>query len=511
MSAKQAPAERSCPGEEYAISLAICRTRQRNQYPKCLLCPHREAEVAGSVPTDPKVPSSIFRRTAVLGGVPQDINDYVIRKVGLAAAQFLRSENPSRSRLAVACDARENSRSFTRAFSEGVNRGGMDVVNLGTAPPEMLAFLLGTDGFAGGAFVGGGNYSDKVNGVRIWRADGRLVGFGSGLDKVGLIARRMRLGCSRLPGEMTGRDPLSDYVSYLLKFAPDIRPLKLLIDAGNGTAGRVVRKLFADLPAEIVPLRFEEDGHSPLLGKRFPSDALVASVRDRARRVGADLGAAFDFAAERIVFFDERGDLLRHDVAAGLLATEMLGRNPGGRVTFDVRSTAMLRARIAEAGGEPVSAPTTRLEFAQHFRRNDALYGADNSGLHYFRDFFRFPSPVLALLIMCSHQSGDGRSLSELAGELDRLARSGEVSIALPSAEMAQPVLTHVRDEFQHADRELIDGLTVRTGDWWFNLRQPRKAAELRLSVEGKSSRDVRRGRQTVERLVQRALSKRSS
>jgi phosphomannomutase len=225
------------------------------------------------------------------------------------------------------------------------------------------------------------------------------------------------------------------------------------------------------------------------------------------REAGAAAGAAFDFPGERVVFFDERGRRLRHDTAAGLVATELLTQNPGGCVTYDLRSSATLGARVRQMDGQPVSAPTGRQAFARHFRRNEALYGADASGLHYFRDFFRFPSPMLALLVFCTHLSREGRRVSELAGELDRFSHSGEISIGLPSAEAAGPVLSRVRDEFQHAEREMIDGLTVRTQDWWFNLRQPGKASELRLNVEGRNSRAVRRGRQTVERIVQSALA----
>ncbi len=507
MTVKRDEERRSCPGEKYSITAAICRTRQRNQYPKCLLCPHRDAEVAGSVPTDPKVSASIFRRSAVLGRVPQEVNDYVMRKVGLASAQLLRAENPSGRRLAVACDVRENGRSFTRAFSEGVNRGGTDVVNLGTVPPDVLGFVLGTDGFTGGAFIGGGNSSEKVNGVRLWGPDGSIIGFGSGLDKVGLIARRMRLGCSRLPGEVSTAEPLPEYLAYLLKFAPNLKPLNLVVDAGNGTAARVLEGLFEELAVEPIRRRFEEDGHAELLGKRFPSEQLIASMRSDLRNSSADGGAAFDFDGERVAFFDERGNLLRHDTAAALIATELLRRNPGQCVTFDVRSSAALSGRVRNSGGEPVSAPTTRQAFARHFRRNDALYGADATGLHYFRDFFRFHSPFLALLILCSHLSREEGRLSEMAGELERFNRSGEVSIPLPAGEVADKVLTRVRDEFTNAERDLIDGLTVRTRDWWFNLRQPGKRSELRLNVEGRHARDVRRGRQTVEKLVKSALA----
>ena len=507
MTAKALAPERTCPGERYSISVAICRTRQSNQYPKCLLCQHRDAELAGSTATDPKVSSSIFRAGGVLGRVPQDFNEYVVRKVGLAAAQFLRAENPSGSSLVVSCDLRDNSRGFARIFCEGVNRGGMDTLNLGAVPPDVLAYVLGQDGYTGGAFIGGGNYPDNVNGVQLWRADLSPLVFGRGLEKVGLIARRLRSGCSRLPGEMRNASPVSDYVAYVRTFAPKPAPLKVVLDAGYGVAGRALAAATAGLPFSVVQRHFNENGHNPFLGRIFPCSALVAGMRDAVQAEQADLGAAIDFDGERIAFFDQRGRVLRHDVAAGLIATELLTRSPGGSVTYDLRATAALSARVKQAGGTSTAAPAGRLAVSHHFRRSDSLYAADLDGGHYFRDFFHFPSPVVALLIFCSHLGREKRHVTELAADLARFSRSDEITIATPSPEAAQEVLDKVKDEYQGADRELIDGITVRLKEWWFNLRRRGETADLLLNVEGRTAREERRGRQTVERLVARILS----
>ncbi|MHC4479765.1 MAG: hypothetical protein ACYS1C_02190 [Planctomycetota bacterium] len=507
MSPKSEPELRTCPGERYSITLPICRTRQRNQYPKCLLCEHRSAEVAGSAVSDPKVPAAVFRRSGVLGEAPGQINEYVIRKVGVAAAQFLRAEVPSGARLVVACDARENSRSFMRIFCEGAARGGMGTVNVGSAPPELLAFVLGTDGCTGAAFIGAGNHADNVNGVRIWRGDLSPVVSGTGLEKIALIARRLRSGCSRLPGEMGSANPLPDYVAYVRKLAPQLGRLRVAVDGGCGAGGRTLKAIFAELPVELIPAHFAEDGRNQFLGKGFPSNALLASMRTSAREEQPDFGAALDFSGERIAFFDEKGALLPHDVAAGLIATELLARSPGARICCDVRASAALRGRVARCEGQSLDAPASPLAFARHFRRSDALYGADLSGTHYFKDFFRFPSPFVALLLLCAHVSREGRPVSALAAELDTFSRSGEVAISVPSPEAAQKVLAGVRDEYREAETEMVDGLTVRCQDWWFNLRQPGEAAELRLNVEGKSRREQRRGRQSVERLISRLLS----
>jgi phosphomannomutase len=507
MNVKGPAPQRTCPGERYAISAAICRTRQRNQYPKCLLCSHRSPELAGSAATDPKVPASIFRSAAVLGHVPQEINEYVMRKVGLAAAQLLRSETPTGSRMAVACDLRDSSRGFTRIFSEGVNRGGMHTVNIGPLPPEVLAFALGTDGYAGAAFIGGGNYPDAVNGVRLWRGDASMLGAGTGLEKVGLIARRLRTGCARLPGETSTANPLGDYMAHVLKLAPKLSPLKVVADVGHGVAGRVIGHLFGGLPVELTMAHAEEDAHNQFLGRRFPSQSLVASMRAQVQDARADLGAAIDFDGESVAFFDEAGAMLGHDVAAGVIAGELLARSPGEIVTYDLRATAALGASVSRAGGRPLPGPTAPLAFGQHFRRSDALYGADLTGLHYFKGYFRFPSPIVALLLFCCRLSREQKRVTQLAADLTRFSHSGEIVIPLASAEAGSGILARVSEEFKNADRDETDGLTVRLQDWWFNLRQPGEVPELRLNVEGRTPRDQKRGRQMLDRIIQKAIA----
>jgi len=457
--------------------------------------------------SDPKVKASVFRGGSVLGRVPDEMNEYVVRKVGLGAAQFLRAEQPSGAGLVVASDLRESSRAFARIFCEGVNRGGMDTLNIGAVPPELIAFVLGTDGQTGGAFIGGGNYADTVNGVRIWRGNRTPVAMGTGLEKVGLIARRLRTGCSRLPGSRRNANPMLDYVAYVRKFVPKLAPLKVVIDGGYGTAGRVLEPVLSGLPIEMAPCHFDEDPHNPFLGRLFPCNALAASVRAEMQKARADFGAAFDFDGERIAFFDERGRVLPDDAAAGLIASELLARAPGSSITCDLRATASLRARIEREGGKALAAPVGRQPLGQHFRRNNSIYGVDLGGLHFFRDFFQFSSPVLALLLFSAYVSRERRPVSDLTADLTQFVRSGELTLSTPSPEVAQGVLDRVKQEYQGAERELIDGVTVRQADWWFNLRQKGQTAELLLNVEGRRAMDERRGRQSVERLVARLLA----
>jgi len=498
-----------CPGERAAVSRAICRTRQRNHYPKCLLCRHRSEEGEGVAATDTKIATPIFRSMGVMGQVPEQINDYVMNKVGLASAQFMRSETPGGVRLVVGCDAREGSRTLTRVFCEGVAKGGMNVVNLGPVPPELAAFVLGTQKCTGAAYIGAGNRAPAVNGLRLWRGDGAPIGFGTGLEKIGLIARRLRSSRSRLPGDVKPGNAMDEYVAYVRKFAPTPSPLKLVIHAGHGTAARVLTPLLKGLPLKVTRMGYEQGGVGAHLGKRFPVPDVVAEVSAQMREDKAHLGVMLDFTGERVMFLDERARLMPPDAAAGLIAGELLARVPDATIVHDLRASRALQTLIAEQGGTAVAAPTGALGLAGQFRRADALYAADMTGLHYFKNFFRFPSPMVALLLVCAHMTRTGGVASELAAQIGDYEQSGEIAIAMPSPEAALTVLSVVRDAFPGAERELIDGVTITQDDWWFNLRRRGKSAELRLNIEASNARVLRKARQTVERTIRDVQTKR--
>jgi phosphomannomutase len=497
-----------CPGERAPVSRAICRTRQRNHYPKCLLCRHRSEEGDGVAATDAKIATPIFRSMGVVGQVPDQINDYVMNKVGLASAQFMRSETPGGVRLVVGCDAREGSRTLTRVFCAGVAKGGMNVVNLGPVPPELAAFVLGTQKCTGAAYIGAGSRGLRVNGLRLWRGDGAPIGFGTGLEKIGLIARRLRSSRSRLPGDVQPGAAMDEYVAYVRKFAPTPSPLKLVIHAGHGTAVRTLTPLLKGLPLQVTRIGHEQNEKAAHLGKRFPVPEVVTEVAAKMREVKAHLGVLMDFTGERVMFLDERARLLSPDAAAGVIAGELLARVPDATIVYDLRASRALKTLISEAGGTAVAAPTSALGLAGQFRRADALYAADMTGLHYFKNFFRFPSPMVALLLVCAHMSRTGGVLSELTAQVDAYEQSGEITIETASPEVAQIVLSVVRDAFPGTERELIDGVTITDDDWWFNLRGRGKSGELRLNVEARDSRTLRKARQSIERTIRDAQSK---
>jgi len=503
--------QRRCPGERYDISVAICVARQANHYPKCLLCRHRSEPAAESETGDPRIKSSIFRTTSIAGRVPSEINEYVVRKIGRAAAQYLRAESAGVSAMVVGCDLRENSRNLSRIFCEGANAGGLRTVSIGTAPPDMLRFALITRKFGAAAFISGCHAAANVNGIRLYRGNGVPLTFERGLDKIGLIARRIRPARSRAVGQRDTLDPLEAYRSYVLRFAGRLEPFTIVLDASCGIAGSVVPRVFEKLPVKVRGVHCEADRRSKFLGQRFPAPEVQQSLRAAVRSSGARLGAAIDFDGDLVVFCDELGNLLRSDVAAALIGRELVTRTPGARIAYDLRFTGAVREEIVKAGGHGLRTRADPLALAQATQQRDAVYAADALGRHFFRDMLGSESPTLALLLMCCVAARQQQPLSRLAASIRRYSHSGELRYEMPSPEAAERVIADARQEFKEADQDLLDGLTCRLPNWWFNMRQPPGSASLRVNIEGRTRSDERRGRMILEQIIRRRQARRTA
>jgi len=493
---------RKCPGERYEITLAICRARQANHYPKCLLCKHYAGETTEDTATDPKVGAGIFRTSSIAGHVPSEINEYVIRKVGTAAAQFLRAESAGLSAMAAGYDLRKGSRNLCRIFCEGASQGGLNTISVGPATPEIVRFAQEANGLGGAAFISGCHGPESFNGVRLYSQDGAQLTFRTGLDKISLIARKTKPGRTRAQGQRNMLDPRSSYRSYVLKFAPNLAAFRIVVDCSRGIAGSIIPFLFDRLPVEVTLTHGEADGSPLLLGRRLPAAETQSAVESAIRAGRARMGAAIDFDGDIIAFFDETGALVRSDVAAALIAGELLHRTPRARIAYDLRFTGAVREQILKAGGQTLATPADPLVLANATLQKDALYAADIAGRHFFRDLSGAESPVLALLLMCSLLSRTDERLSRLASEVARYSHSGELRYDMPSPEAAAEAIEEMAGEFRDGKHDTMDGLTVHLPTWWFNVRHTVGSSTLKLVVEGRTRSDERRGRAALERIV---------
>ncbi|MBS3763661.1 MAG: hypothetical protein KGZ25_10210 [Planctomycetes bacterium] len=490
---------RKCPGEKYPITLAVCQARQAKNYPKCLLCKYYTGQGPS---TDPKVKKAIFRTASIAGEVSEEINEYVVRKLGTATAQYFRADSTKGSSLVVGCDLRENSRHFARVFSEGANAGGMHVVSVGPSLPEIVRFAVGAGNFSCGAFITGCHAPADVNGIRLWDADARQLTFDQGLDKIGLIARRIKPGHTKVTGKTETIDPMEDYRKYVQKFALNLEPLVIALDGSWGVAGKVLPRVLAKQPVELVKVHCGGKSKDDFLGRRFPAQSVQNALENATISNGADLGIALDFDGDICAFFDEKGQPIRTDIAAAVLARELLQRIPGAKIAYDLRFTAAVREEILKSKGQPLRTSTDPHAVATRMRRSDGIYGAHLSGRHFFRDMFGGESPVIALLVMCSAISRQGAPLSEIAGEVTRYAHSGELRYLMPSPEALERAVFDIQGEFPNAERDTLEGLTLRFPNWWFNVRRQTGSSVILLNIEGRMPNDESRGRKRLEKLI---------
>jgi len=288
------------------------------------------------------------------------------------------------------------------------------------------------------------------------------------------------------------------------KFVPHLEAMKVAVDGSCGIAGRVLPYVLEKLPLEVIGAHFDAEGRKEILGKRFPSPEAQDALKQAVRSNDARFGAAIDFDGDLVTFCDETGTMLRNDVAATLVAKEILSRTPGARIAYDLRFTGAMREEIVTAGGQPLRSRADSVALAAALRQKEAAYAADAVGRHFFRDLYGAESPILALMMMGSLLSRTQQNLSELGAGVMRYHHSGEITYEMPSAEEAEQFMEGLRAKLPEAECDTLDGLTFRFPEWWFNLRGAADSPLLRLNVEGRAAAEERRGRQSIDRMLRK-------
>jgi phosphomannomutase len=482
------PGERICPGEKYAISIPICRSRQKNRFPKCLLCPFREESESEQMESDARIDPKIIREGMIRGRFPMELNPYVARKMGLAIGQFRRAESPSAARVAVTHNVWPSAPELAEATLKGLAESGLDVVDLGPGTHDLLVFALGSGGYDMGVLVGATDCAPDEVALRIFRPDGSPVGVSNGLDAVGSIARRVGEAKVGMLGRMQERDVSDAYGAYIAKFGRHLRPARCVVHAGGGMAGRMVPLATEELPLDISMLDTDLDeerlaGYDP---GAWPDPAAVEATAAAVRERGAEFGVIFDPPMERAAFLDEQGTLRRPDHAAILTARELLRRNAGGAVLYDVRASAALRDDVRGQGGRLLRSPADYLVMRLTMRHKNVLFGVSADGHFFFRDFFHADSALVATLLLWSALSAADAPMSEVLAPLVRYVHSGERVYKVGSASDVRDAISRLKEELSDGRSDELDGVTVAFHDWWVNARVDGERGAVRVNVEAR-------------------------
>jgi phosphomannomutase len=426
--------------------------------------------------------SGVFKAYDIRGVVGEQLDTDLVRDIGAAFARQV-TENA----IVIGHDMRASSPGLASAFAEGATREGVDVVMIGLASTDMLYFASGHLNLPGAMFTASHNPA-KYNGIKLCRAGAAPVGQDTGLTD---IQREVEAGTPPSEGKTAGkletRDMLTGYVAYLhgLVDLSGSRPLKVVVDAGNGMGGHTVPAMFEGLPIDIVPMYFELDGSFPNHEANPLDPKNIVDLQAKVREVGADAGVAFDGDADRCFVVDERGEPVPPSTITALVAVRELAKDPGGTVIHNLITSKGVPEIVAEHGGKPVRTRVGHSFIKAEMARTGAIFGGEHSAHYYFRDFWRADTGMLAALHVLAALGEQERPLSELTSEYTRYAASGEINstVADQAGRMAAVKEAFAAREGVHTDE--LDGLTVElpTGGW-FNIRPSNTEPLLRLNIE---------------------------
>jgi phosphomannomutase len=424
-----------------------------------------------------------FKAYDVRGRVPEELNDDIAYRIGRAYAAFV---NPSV--VAVGRDIRHSSAALTQALINGLTDSGVDVRDIGIGGTEMSYFATFHRHLDGGIMVTASHNPPDYNGMKFVREQSRPISSDTGLLEIQAMVEQNDFSNPAATGRVTKLDILPDYIEHLLSYIDinSLRPMKIVVNAGNGGAGPIIDLLEAHLPFEFIKVHHEPDGSFP---NGVPNPMLEVNRQatiDKIRESGAALGIAWDGDFDRCFFFDENGRFIEGYYIVGLLAESFLSGAPGERVVHDPRLTWNTLEVVEQFKGESVQSKSGHAFIKQVMRDNDAVYGGEMSAHHYFRDFSYADSGMIPWLlvseIMCRRQL----AMSTLVDErIDLFPASGEINRKVSDA---TEIIERIENTYAKTAIAVshIDGVSMEFEDWRFNIRSSNTEPLLRLNVESR-------------------------
>jgi phosphomannomutase len=442
--------------------------------------------------------NDLIKAYDIRGIVPDQLDDDLAYQVGAAFAHHVGAEL-----IAVGHDMRVSSPALAAAFCAGVTRRGTDVQAIGFVSTDLLYFASGMLNVPGAMLTASHN-PPAYNGIKMCRAGAAPVGQDTGL---GAVRKLLESGLPRYDGPVglvRRQDLLPAYAEHLrgLVDLRSSRRLKIVVDAGNGMAGRTVPRVLDHPAFEIVPLYFELDGTFPNHEANPMDPANLTDLRTGVRDHQADIGLAFDGDADRCFVVDEKGEAVSPNTIISLIATRELARHPAAAIVYNAITSRAVVEQITAHGGRPIRTRVGHSFIKQVMADNDAVFGGEHSGHYYFRDFWYADSGMLAALHVLETLGRTAQPLSVLTAEFSKYVASGEVNLTISNIPAA---LARIESHYvaTGATADHLDGLTITLSDGaWFNLRPSNTEPLLRLNVEALDSTTMTRLRDEVVALL---------
>ncbi len=430
-----------------------------------------------------------FKAYDIRGKLGTELNDTIAYNIGRAYGQFLKPK-----KIVVGADIRPTSHSLKMAIAQGLMDSGVDVIDIGMTGTEEVYFASFHLDVDGGIEVTASHNPMDYNGMKLVKKNAQPISGDTGLLDIKALAEAGEFADVEKKGTLTEVSILEDFVTHLLGYLdiPNIKPLKIVVNAGNGAAGHVIDALEArfaklNVPVTFIKVHHEADGTFP---NGIPNPILLenrAATSDAVKAHNADFGVAWDGDFDRCFLFDQTGGFIEGYYIVGLLAQAFLLKNPGEKIIHDPRLTWNTIDIVQAAGGDAIQCKTGHAFIKERMRKENAVYGGEMSAHHYFRDFAYCDSGMIPWLLVTNLVSSTGKSLSQLVEE--RMAAypcSGEINFRVEnSAAVIEKILNHYQPESPTLDR--TDGVSLEFADWRVNVRTSNTEPLLRLNVESRA------------------------
>lgn len=432
-----------------------------------------------------------FKAYDVRGKVPSELNPSVAYAIGKAYAKH---QQPKK--VCIGYDIRLSGPELQAALAQGLHENGVEVIDLGMVGTEMVYFATAHYGLDGGIMITASHNPPEYNGMKMVRAESRPISGDTGLNDIEKTTAEI-LEAGQLPTEfsapMTKLDAYADYVRHLLTFAPmdELKPLRILADAGNGAAGIAMRGLTPHLPFQIDEMLYEPDGHFPngVPNPILPEARARIEERMRANPGAYDFAVAWDGDYDRCFFLDENGVFIEGYYIVGLLTQALLAQDPNHTIIYDPRLTWNTLEIVKRYGGRAVMCKSGHAFIKEKMRAEDATYGGEMSAHHYFKGHWYCDSGMVPLMMIAHLVSTSGKTLGELVGDMMRnFPCSGEINSHVDDV---KAVLAKVEAVYGHGEIDRTDGLSVEFADWRFNLRGSNTEPVIRLNVETRGDAEL--------------------
>lgn len=450
------------------------------------------------------IDTSIFKAYDIRGIYPKNLNEEIAENIGRAFSKILQNEIKNKKlNIVVGSDMRNSSLPLKERLILGLTKSGVNVVDVGLVTTPTFYFSVGYFDYDGGIQVSASHNPKEYNGFKIVKAKAYPVGGDTGIYEIRDMLVNDSYDVLNLQGEViTKENVTNDAVTIQSKGINKgkIKPLKIVVDTGNGMGALDIDAIFRDLPCELIKLNFVLDGNFPVHVPDPLKEENLKWVKEEVVRAKADLGIATDGDADRWFFIDEKGETVPQPIFRGLMSQIELKGNPGATVCYDIRPGRITREMIEKAGGKAVVTKVGHSLIKKQMLEIDAIFGGESSGHFYYKfPYGTFEAPIVLVLKFLEFISEQNKTVSEIVAPFKKYFHSGEINSEVSDKESKMKT---VEEKYSDGAISKLDGITIEYDDYWFNIRPSNTESLLRFQVEATTEDLMIQKRDEILRII---------